>query len=112
VRAGEGQVRVLPADVTFTVEAGESVMDAAQRSGYRWPTVCGGNGTCRTCFVLVENGTEYCSAVTDFEAEGIAALAKTVRGEIRLACRLEISGGEITVHKRGVKPAKSDPKFS
>lgn len=100
----EGRVHILPAGITLDIEPGETVMAAAERCGYRWPTVCGGKGTCRTCFVLVEDGSEYCLAVSGLEGEGVAALAKTVRGEIRLACQLEIAGGQATVHKRGVKP--------
>ena len=49
-------VAVRPSDVEIEVRDGEDLFSAAQRLGYRWPTVCGGKGTCRTCFVQVEEG--------------------------------------------------------
>lgn len=99
-------VRVMPAGVEIEVDDGESLMSAALRQGYRWPTVCGGLGTCRTCFVEVRVGVEKCSPMSQLEAEGIAALRKPVDGETRLACQVRISGGEVTVHKSGVRPMK------
>lgn len=99
-----GKVHVTPVGVDLQTDPGETVMAAAQRSGYRWPTVCGGQGTCRTCYLLVEEGAENCSPVSGLEAEGIAAIAKTVKGEIRLACQVRVEAGSATVHKRGVRP--------
>lgn len=99
-------IHVTPVDVDLQALPGETIMAAAQRSGYRWPTVCGGQGTCRTCYVIVEQGAENCSGISQLEAEGIAAIAKTVKGEIRLACQVKIENGSAVVHKRGVRPLK------
>lgn len=99
-----GHVRVQPSGIELELEPGETLMDAARRSGYRWPTVCGGQGTCRTCYVLVQDGAEHCSSVSAFEAEGIDAIRRPVSGEVRLACQLGVRGGSTTVEKRGVKP--------
>lgn len=98
-------VRVLPSEIEIEVLPGESLMAAAQRQGYRWPTVCGGQGTCRTCFVRVESGQEGCATVDDLEEEGIEALRRPVDGRTRLACQLRINQGPVTVTKRGVRPA-------
>ena len=55
------RVEVWPSGVELAVRDGEDLFSAAQRLGYRWPTVCGGKATCRTCFVQVEQGAENCS---------------------------------------------------
>jgi ferredoxin len=41
----------MPDDVTIELDPGESIFDAAKRSGIAIPTVCGGKGTCGTCRV-------------------------------------------------------------
>ncbi|KQW07312.1 ferredoxin [Streptomyces sp. Root369] len=95
-------VAVRPSDVEIEVRDDEDLFSAAQRLGYRWPTVCGGKGTCRTCFVQVEEGVENCSPVSPLEREGIEALRRPVDGLTRLACRLRVEG-PVTVTKRGVR---------
>ncbi|MFC8194026.1 2Fe-2S iron-sulfur cluster-binding protein [Streptomyces sp. NPDC060006] len=96
------RVAVRPSDVELDVLDGEDLFTAAQRLGYRWPTVCGGKGTCRTCFVQVEQGAENCSPVDPLEREGIESLRRPVDGLTRLACRLRVEG-PVTVTKRGVR---------
>lgn len=97
-----GTVEVRPSGIVLTLRPEETLMSAALRAGYRWPTVCGGEGTCRTCFVLVEDGAQHCSPVSDFEEEGLRAIRRTAAGDVRLACQLRVSGC-VAVHKRGVK---------
>ncbi|WP_329281570.1 2Fe-2S iron-sulfur cluster-binding protein [Streptomyces sp. NBC_01451] len=96
------RVAVGPLGVELEVRDGEDLFTAAQRLGYRWPTVCGGQGTCRTCFVQVEEGAENCSPVGPLEREGIEALRRPLDGLTRLACRLRVEG-PVTVTKRGVR---------
>ncbi|KAB2340379.1 2Fe-2S iron-sulfur cluster-binding protein [Actinomadura rudentiformis] len=98
-----GTVVVQPAGVEIVVEDGESLMRAAERLGYRWPTICGGQGTCRTCFVQVDEGLAHCSGIGGLEREGIAALRRPVDGRTRLACQLRVTGGPVTVTRRGVR---------
>lgn len=62
------RVAVRPLGAELEVLDGEDLFSAAQRLGYRWPTVCGGKGTCRTCFVVVDEGTENCSPWTRWNA--------------------------------------------
>lgn len=100
-----GQVHVLPSGIDLELGADETLLAAAQRSGYRWPTVCGGRGTCRTCYVVVESGSDHCTPVAAWEAEGLATIGPTVSGEVRLACQLHVQGGRTVVSKRGVKRA-------
>lgn len=100
-------VLVQPVGIRLTPEPGETVFAAAQRSGYRWPTVCGGLGTCRTCVMKVEEGREYCSAIGELEAEGLDALKEAKDGVHRLACQTSVSG-DVVVHKRGVRLSRNE----
>ena len=47
-------VRVEPIGVTFRLAEGETLIQAAWRQGYDWPTVCGGRAECTACHVLIE----------------------------------------------------------
>ncbi|MGQ0625688.1 MAG: 2Fe-2S iron-sulfur cluster-binding protein [Sporichthyaceae bacterium] len=96
-------VVVQPAQIQLDPEPGETVFLAAGRQGYRWPTICGGLGTCRTCLMLVDQGQENCSPIGDLEAEGLDALQEPRDGVRRLACQTRVSG-DVVVTKRGVKP--------
>ena len=99
-----GSVLVLPIGVTFELEDGESLMAAAQRRGYYWPTICKGNAQCNRCAVRVVDGAglEPRSAT---ELAGLR-LVKWRDGEEddadRLACQLRAHGHAI-VEKRGVR---------
>lgn len=97
-------VRVEPAGLEFDVGASETMMQAALRHGYQWPTVCGGEGQCRACFVEVLAGHDCLCAVGRVEAEGIRILAAS--GEdpdvVRLACQARVRGA-VTVRKHGVR---------
>jgi ferredoxin len=96
-------VRVEPAGLTFEVQAGEAVMTAAVRAGYRWPNICGGLASCRTCFVAVLDGHDHLSAIDPIEQAGLDSIRRTrPEGELtRLACQLRLTG-DATVRKRGV----------
>ncbi|MGQ0464180.1 MAG: 2Fe-2S iron-sulfur cluster-binding protein [Sporichthyaceae bacterium] len=95
-------VTVQPAGVRLDPEPGESVFAAATRAGYRWPTVCGGLGTCRTCVMVVEDGRANCSTIEELEGEGLDALKEPRDGVRRLACQTRVTG-DVVVLKRGVK---------
>jgi 2Fe-2S ferredoxin len=100
------KVRVLPDEITFDAEDGQTIMDAAHEAGYFWPTTCGGEGICTTCACTVEEGNEHLDEMgrgerkTLAEERGEAVLAS---GRIRLACQARVHG-EVTVTKRGVRP--------
>ncbi len=98
---------VEPSGIEFSVAAGETIFDAASRHGYKWPTVCGGLGTCRTCTLTVIEGAQNFQPVSDWEAEGLAEIDATWRGvdePRRMACQAKISG-DVRVRKPGVRPA-------
>jgi len=100
-------VRIEPSGVELSVPDGQTVFHAARQAGYRWPTVCGGQGTCRTCFVRVSDGHDHCSAIAALEREGIEALRRPLDGRTRLACQLRVTG-PVTLTRAGVRRADAD----
>jgi ferredoxin, 2Fe-2S len=95
-------VRVLPADAVVDVAAGESLMAAAQRQGWFWPTVCGGDSECGTCWVVIEEGAGHGSAMETAERVTLAKGMKANEPRARLACQIKVSG-PMVVNRRSVK---------
>jgi ferredoxin, 2Fe-2S len=95
-------VRVLPADAVVEVATGESLMAAARRQGWFWPTVCGGDCDCGTCWVVIEQGIEHCSSMEANERATLANGMKADEPRARLACQLRVSG-PMVVNRRSVK---------
>lgn len=101
-----GRIRIEPSGLEVVAGKGESVMAAARRHGLEWPTVCGGNGTCRTCYLVVVDGGDHFLPAGPAEAEAIGEITRSFgqSGEpIRLACQANISG-DVVVSKYGVRP--------
>src|SRR6476646_2385987 len=100
-----GTVHIQPASVDITVEDGETILHAAERLGYHWPTVCHGQAICTTCSFEVVEGSENLNGRGPLEA---AALAEYLDDpyyegrEIRLACQ-SLVHGRVTGFKRGVR---------
>lgn len=97
-------VTVLPAGVVLDVRAAEPLMAAAQRQGLWWPTVCGGDADCGTCWLIVEDGVEHCRPMGDRERVRLALGMKADEPRARLACQLRVTG-PVTVHRRSVRRA-------
>jgi 2Fe-2S ferredoxin len=98
-------VHVEPAGVDIEVLPGETLIEAAWRQGYDWPTVCFGQAQCTACVVVVRDGAANLSDIGAEEAATIRQRVATGRrnvDNVRLACRLEVHG-PATVDKRGVK---------
>lgn len=95
-----GLVRVLPKDLTIEVGPEEALMAAAQRTGHKWPTVCGGEASCRACWLSVESGYENTSPIQPLEKVGLSELRG--QDQARLACQMGVNG-PVTVRKRGVR---------
>jgi len=93
------EVHVEPVGLTLSVAPGESVMTAAQRGGYHWPNICGGQAMCGACRVRVVAGAEHVDAP---QAQEQARLKLLFSSKDRLACQLTVTG-PVTVFKRGVK---------
>jgi 2Fe-2S ferredoxin len=97
-------VRVLPDEIAFEADDGQTVMDAAHDHGYYWPTTCGGQGICTSCACTVEEGNENLDEMGKSEFKTLAeerGEATARSGRIRLACQARVHG-DVVVTKRGV----------
>jgi 2Fe-2S ferredoxin len=105
----EALVRVVPGEHEFEVRAGESVIQAAWRAGYEWPTLCYGMGTCTACQCEVIDGLDHLSPRTEAEEHMLGDLGRRKRRanprRVRLACQLFLAG-DVLVRKPGVRPAE------
>lgn len=101
-------MRVEPAGWEIEVRRGESLLQAAWRAGYSWPTLCYGMGKCTACQCEVLDGLHLLSERTEAERQLLGDLRRRVRRadprRIRLACQVEISG-DVVVRKPGVEVA-------
>jgi ferredoxin, 2Fe-2S len=94
------RVTVEPDRIVLPVAPDETLIEAAWRLGYTWPTTCYGRAECTACHVEILAGAEHASAVQDDEAAALSILG--TRGQsLRLACRLRFDGDAV-VRKRGV----------
>ena len=102
------KVTVLPDNIEFEAESGQTVMAAALARGLYWPTTCGGQGICTTCLTEVVVGAGHLLDMGRSERKTIVS----ERGEnalhkpMRLACQAVILNGPIVVLKGGVRPAE------
>jgi len=97
-------VRVEPSGITLAVRDGETVMAAARRAGYRWPTICGGLADCGACALEVVESTGALPTPSTVEALRLNALVERRRypdRTWRLACQL-VPAGDVVVRKTGV----------
>lgn len=95
-------VRVEPDGHVIPVSTGETLIEAAWRQGYDWPTACYGQARCTACHVEIVSGGDHAAPATTDEVEALRMVAH--RGRVlRLACRLRVTD-DVIVHKRGVRP--------
>ena len=100
-------VRVEPSGITFDSEPGETIMGAAVRNGFWWPTICGGNAECAVCAVVVVDGGQHLGAIDADEARMLPIVPEAMLhpdSTVRLACQARIDG-DVVLTKRGVRPA-------
>lgn len=98
-------VTVLPYGIVLDVGRDETIMAAAVRAGYWWPTSCSGQAECGLCACVVESGNDHLSAVNPEEKATLAILPPTSARAgrvVRLACQVKVSG-DVVVFKRGVR---------
>ena len=98
------KVRIRPLDVEIEAPEGETIMAAAQRAGYYWPTTCGGEGRCTTCACEVLSGIERLSPRGRNEARVLAEERGPgiLEQPVRLACQAQVYG-DVVVEKPGVR---------
>lgn len=98
-------ITVQPSGYTIEARDGETIMGAAVRLGYFWPTTCGGKGECTTCACTVLDGSGHLDSMgraesySLVEGRGRAVLATPTR----LACQARLHG-DVEVRKPGVLP--------
>jgi 2Fe-2S ferredoxin len=98
-------VHVEPLGIDLEARPGETIIEAAWRLGYHWPTVCYGQASCLTCHVEVLDGAEHLTPVDDQERVAIEQgmpRRRTDLSRIRLACQARVHGA-VTVRKPGVR---------
>lgn len=99
-------MRVEPDGWEIEVRRGETLIKAAWRAGFTWPTLCYGMGKCTACQCEVLDGLHMLSERTEAETQLLAELGgRRQRADprrIRLACQVEIYG-DVIVRKPGVK---------
>ena len=99
-------VHVEGSDVDIEAQPGETIIEAAWRLGYEWPTVCWGQAQCTMCFVRVTEGSDNLGPIPSDEQYALDHLfPRSIlqgAGEVRLACRAEVHG-DVSVEKRGVR---------
>lgn len=104
------KVRILPLDREIEAEEGVTIMEAAHEHGLYWPTTCGGEGICYSCACTIEEGEANLEPIGRSElktmAEEMGEAAVRAR-RLRLACQARVHG-DVTVTKRGVRPAETD----
>ena len=98
-----------PSGIEIEVREGETLMAAAVRGGYRWPTVCGGLAQCGACAVQIvgDAGSLDLDPPSGLEAARLATLPDRKLhpdAEFRLACQLRPDGVDLVVRKKGVRP--------
>ena len=103
--SGGSRATVLPSGIVLDVLPDETVMAAAIRAGYRWPTSCQGHAECGLCAFVVEDGDVHLSAMKQDEGATLAGVPRTsatVGRSLRLACQVKVSG-DVVIFKRGVR---------
>lgn len=61
------QIRFLPDDVTIDAQAGEPLLQVADRAGLKIPTGCL-MGSCHACEVEIEGGEAICACISSVPA--------------------------------------------
>lgn len=82
--------------VTLTLDAGEVLLDRLLEEGVAVTHECGGKLACSTCQVVVREGIEHLSAMSEDELDMLDRASAGAPGT-RLACQAVSAGGEVVV---------------
>lgn len=88
-------IRFLPDDVVVTCAEGTSLFDAGGTERVGIDTACVGKGTCGLCRVRIIEGADNLTPYGDEERKHLGNVYHLTR--VRLACRAQVLGGELTV---------------
>lgn len=98
-------ITVLPSNIQFQADSGETMMGAALARGLYWPTTCGGQGLCTTCVTEIVSGADHLVEMGRSERKTLVAERgeAALRRPLRLACQTVVLGGAVVVLKPGVR---------
>lgn len=99
-------MQVRPGGAVITVRPRETLMSAARRQGYRWPSICGGQASCTACFVQLVEGRDAVLPPENPEYIALEFLRRKYSADpdrVRLACQLRIRGDGVVVLRAGVR---------
>jgi len=102
------RITIQPLDLTIDAGEGETIMEAAWNRGLYWPTTCGGQGICTSCACSIDSGEENLEPMGRSERKTLVSEigeAAVARQRLRLACQTRLHG-DVTLTKRGVRPAR------
>lgn len=105
-------VRVEPTGISFEVRHGETLMAAAERHGYRWPTICHGQAVCTACHIVLDRDVEAFEPAGPREQEALRLFdgRSYYKGKVvRLACQAR-PVADTAVTKRGVRAVAPPPE--
>ena len=104
---------VEPLGAVLDVRDGETLLQAAWRQGYYWPSICLGESRCGLCSVEIVEGSENLGRLERDEAVAIRLLMGPRSDQsgrrLRLACCIRPTGAAVVV-KRGVRHVGADPR--
>lgn len=84
-------IKVMIDGKELEVEPGTTILDAALDNEIKLDHNCGGNCACSTCHVIIEEGMENLSEMSDDE-EDMLDTAAGLTLESRLGCQSKING--------------------
>jgi 2Fe-2S ferredoxin len=94
------RVTFLPAGRAVEVEAGASILDAAEAAGVALPHNCGGVCACTTCHVWVEAGLASLSEIGEREDDRLGEAAG-LGPTSRLGCQARVGDADVVVRVPG-----------
>jgi 2Fe-2S ferredoxin len=95
-------VRIEPLNIILQCHLNETLIRCAWRSGYYWPTICGGIGDCGACQCELIEGNQYAEPMGSAENLFFSTHPKNQsQRPVRLACCMTVAG-PMTVFKEGV----------
>lgn len=96
-------ITIEPQGFTLHPREGETIIQAAWREGYYWPTICEGEGRCGQCQFLAEDGADNLQPPDEAERKVLRWLERVgVAGPLRLACRA-VASGDVRIRQEGVR---------
>jgi len=81
--------------ISVELPAGATLFEAGARVSAGIDTACVGKGTCGLCRVKIVAGAEHLTPYSDEERRHLGNVYHLTR--VRLACRSQLSGGDVTI---------------